>query len=512
MMDNKNWPHEAPSNGRHSDTNTEPQGHPDPQALGQTLAGEGGEPRESKLGQEIEEKDAQADGPVAETRAADFELPPSPGRAKYFSEHTFVPFKPLDHRIPELYLPIGLVDRLFQQEQDQLSRESEERMARMEAHRKQHEAERERAEQEKKKLEQEQAKAKASASDKAGGPKGNPEAFRLALEKTPKKRRLQVYSLDAVEKLRSTANTADTDVVKRSDAIGRLLIERGPYRRVGIPRSVQTVLDLKQDHPHFTEVIEFVANHVALQRVSSKPVRLPPMLFFGPPGVGKTHFTEALAMAMGVPVRRHPMDQAETSSAFLGSEKTWGNSHYGLVFELLGLGDCANPVVILDELDKAQTMGSSSGRAMSPTTVLHSLLEPVSAAHVRDNSLELELDASLISWIATANYPQLIAPTLRSRLKEFLIMSPCAEQAIQVARSVVRNAIEQSGVNMAEPDKRFILALTPLSPREIYQVVMAAAAKAVASKQCALGLEHLPEDLAEVDAEDGVTERRAQLH
>ncbi|QRR34019.1 AAA family ATPase [Hydrogenophaga sp. YM1] len=512
MMDNKNWPHEAPSTGRHGDTNAEPQGHHDLQALGQPPAGEGGERREGKQGQEIEENSAQVEGPVAETRTADFELPPAPGRAKYFSEHTFVPFKPLDHRIPELYLPIGLVERLFQQEQDQLNRESEERLARMDARRKEQEAERERAEQERKKLEQEQAKAKTAVVNKAGGPKGNPEAFRLALEKTSKKRRLQVYSLDAVEKMRSTANTADTDVVKRSEAIGRLLIERGPYRRVGIPRSVQTVLDLKQDHPHFTEVIEFVANHVALQRVSSKPVRLPPMLFFGPPGVGKTHFTEALAKTMGVPVRRHPMDQAETSSAFLGSEKTWGNSHYGLVFELLGLGDYANPVVILDELDKAQTMGSSSGRAMSPTTVLHSLLEPVSAAHVRDNSLELELDASLITWIATANYPQLIAPTLRSRLKEFLIMPPNAEQAIQVARSVVRNAIQQSGVSMAEPDKRFILALTPLSPREIYQAVMAAVAKAVAARQLMLGIEHLPVELLEDECMNEAGERCAKFH
>jgi hypothetical protein len=512
MTVNQNWPHEAPSKGRHCDTNAVPQGHHGPQAVGKTLGGEGGERRGSKQGTEIEDKGAQAEDPVAETRTADFESPPSSGRAKYFTEHNFVPFKPLDHRIPELYLPIGLVERLFRQEQDQLSRESHERLARTEARRKEQETERERAEQEKKKLEQKQAKAQTAVADKAGGQNGNPEAFRLALEKTPKKRRLQVYSLDAVEKLRSTANTADSDVVRRSDAIGRLLLQRGPYRRVGIPRSAQTVLDLKQDHPHFTEVIDFVANHVALQRVSSKPVRLPPMMFFGPPGVGKTHFTEALAKAMGVPVRRHPMDQAETSSAFLGSEKTWGNSHYGLVFELLGLGDCANPVVILDELDKAQTMGSSSGRAMSPTTVLHSLLEPVSAAHVRDNSLELELDASLISWIATANYPQFIAPTLRSRLKEFLIMPPNAEQAIQVARSVVRSTIHQSGVNIEEPDKRFILALTPLSAREIHQAVMAAVAKAVAAKQSVLSAALLPVELSK--DEEGVEngERGALLH
>ncbi|WP_337179458.1 hypothetical protein [Hydrogenophaga borbori] len=398
-MDNKNWPHEAPSTGRHGDANTEPQAHSDPQALGQTLAGEGSERGESKQGQEIEEKDAQADGPVAETRTADFELPSSPGRAKYFSEHNFMSFKPLDHRVPELFLPIGLVERLFQQEQDQLSRESEERLARMEARRREQEAERERAEQERKRLEQEQAKAKTAVADKAGGPKGSPEAFRQALEKTPKKRRLQVYSLDAVEKLRSTANTADTDVVKRSDAIGRLLIERGPY---------------------------------------------------------------------------------------------------------------ANPVVTLDELDKAQTMGSSSGRAMSPTTVLHSLLEPVSAAHVRDNSLELELDASLISWIATANYPWWVPATLRSRFKEFLIAPPDAEQAIQLSTSVVKNALKVAGFDAGQVDRRIVVALAHLSAREIFQRVMAAAAVAARRGTREIEMQDLPRD----DLMDGTesNERQTSLH
>lgn len=445
-----------------------------------------------------------ANGAALQRQDGGFDLPPAPGRSKFFTEANFVPHKSFEHGTEELLLPLDLADRLAQLEDERLRQQSEERRLRAEVRMK--EAEQEKAQ--KAQADKEAKSRDASAVDVAG--KGDPKAYRQYLEKMPKKRRLQVYALDAVEKLRNL-KTSDTEVHKRNETLASFLIEAGPYRRVGAPRNVQAVLDLKRDHPHFGEVIDFVANHAALQRVSPKPLRLPPMLFYGAPGVGKTHFTEALAKVLGVPVRRHPMDQAETSSAFLGSEKTWGNSHYGLVFELLGLGDWANPVVILDELDKAQSLTSMSGRGVSPTTVLHSLLEPVSSAHVRDNSLELELDASLISWIATANYPQLIAPTLRSRLREFLIMPPTAEQAIQVARSVVRNAISATGVAMAEPDKRVILALTPLSAREIYQVVVAAVAKALAGKQRVLGLEHLPQELLDDDAQDA-GEHRAQLH
>ncbi|MGC4395659.1 hypothetical protein [Hydrogenophaga crocea] len=64
------------------------------------------------------------------------------------------------------------------------------------------------------------------------------------------------------------------------------------------------------------------------------------------------------------------MDRAETLPALLGSDITWGNSRYGLIFDLLGLGECANPLVILDELDKAQVINKTSGGISSPTGAL----------------------------------------------------------------------------------------------------------------------------------------------
>ncbi|WP_251711460.1 AAA family ATPase [Hydrogenophaga intermedia] len=224
-------------------------------------------------------------------------------------------------------------------------------------------------------------------------------------------------------------------------------------------------------------------------------------------GVGKTHFCESLAKVLGVPVRRHPMDQAETSGALLGSDAVWGNSRYGLVFDLLGLGEYANPLVILDELDKAQTMGKTSGGFSSPTGVLHSLLEPVSAAQVRDISLDLELDASQIAWIATANYPWWVPATLRSRFREFLIMPPDAEQAIQLSRSVVRNALKAAGFGAGEPDRRIVVALAHLSAREIYQVILATAATAARRNAPEIQMHDLPCEALAVNAntQGGIT-------
>lgn len=308
----------------------------------------------------------------------------------------------------------------------------------------------------------------------------NPTCFCEQVAALPEKKRLAVYSPQAIKKLEKSAASVDSDVHKRNAQLFAQLSPKGALRRVGLARSIDDVLALENSHPHFSEVIQFVADRIAMQKASRRPVRLPPMMLFGPPGVGKTHFCEALASVLNVPVRRHPMDQAETSSALLGSDQSWSNSRYGLVFELLALGDHANPVVILDELDKAGRTSSSSGGLTSPTAVLHSLLEPVSALRVRDISVDIELDASLITWIATANYPWLIAPTLRSRMKEFLIRMPTAEQALLVATSVVTQAMKDSGTTWREqPDRRFIAAVAHLSAREIYQATATAAAAAV---------------------------------
>jgi hypothetical protein len=308
----------------------------------------------------------------------------------------------------------------------------------------------------------------------------SPAGFCEQVAELPPRKRNAVYSPDAIRKLEKGAASADSDVHKRNAQLFAQLSPKGALRRVGLTRRIDDVLALQLSHPHFSEVIQFVADRIALQKASRRPVGIPPMMLFGPPGVGKTHFCEALAAILHVPVRRHPMDQAETSSALLGSEQTWGNTRYGLVFEMLALGDYANPVVILDELDKACRGQSSGGNMQSPTAVLHSLLEPVSALRVRDISVDIELDASLITWIATANYPWLIPPTLRSRLKEFLIRMPTAEQALLVASSVVAQAIRDSGAAWREPpDRRFIAAVAHLSAREIYQATATAAASAV---------------------------------
>ncbi len=505
--------------------------------------------------------------PMVRRRPPSFTRKPGVGRARFLSDGNFVDFPQFaGNYAQDLLLPPGVGEQ-FKALKERLERERAEQegeepppagMNWKQVNAQEH-AERVRLRKrqaaEKAAREEEQAREKMDAQLKRMGLNPDQGKFHKMLAKLPHTQRLQVYRPEDVQRLSASPQTVDSDVKKRGESLGYLLKARGPWRRLGLPESVEAILALEEDHPHFVEVIQFVANHVALQKMrigspenggerateaetksatgkvragkgagrlrspgtndagateNQPPVRLPPMLLFGPPGVGKTHFCESLAKVLGVPVRRHPMDQAETSSALLGSDATWGNSRFGLVFDLLGLGDYANPLVILDELDKAQVIAKSSGGLSSPTGVLHSLLEPISAANVRDISLDLEMDASQITWIATANYPWWVPETLRSRFKEFLIAPPDARQAIQLARSVVKSALKAAGFGIGEPDRQFVLAVAHLSAREIYQATVSAAASAARDNAKAVGLMHLPRDAHQGEA--GVEGAYTWLH
>ncbi|MGC4395693.1 AAA family ATPase [Hydrogenophaga crocea] len=503
---------------------------------------------------------------IKKRRPASFTARPTEGRARLHNEKTFVVYHRFadDYRL-DLMLPPGVGEQ-FDALKERLKKEDNEKRAWEASNpepaedrarlRRLVKQEEERREQEQKRLAAERAerdakenKERIKARLRSMGVDPDQSGFRNQVSKLPASQRLRVYREDNVQRMASAAQSVDSDIKKRNESIGFMLNAKGPWRRLGAPESVDAILALEGDHPHFGEVIQFVANHVALQKMRSQapghesaesaksandaqasgtgkkaragkgkskaaiadagvpgeeegkpPVRLPPLLLFGPPGVGKTHFCESLAKVLGVPVRRHPMDQAETSSALLGSDITWGNSRYGLIFDLLGLGEYANPLVILDELDKAQVISKTSGGISSPTGVLHSLLEPVSAANVRDISLDLELDASQITWIATANYPWWVPATLRSRFKEFLITPPDAEQAIQLSRSVVKHALKAAGFGVGEPDKRIVVALAHLSAREIYQVTLAAAATAARRGARELQTKDLPREIVAEEA------------
>lgn len=270
----------------------------------------------------------------------------------------------------------------------------------------------------------------------------------------------------------------------RMRALLEKLATRGPDRRVGRPQGWRGSLEaLEVLLPHFRAPLGLVRNSLALSEASSVPVRIPPLLLLGPPGVGKTLFSHRLAEMLGVPQASIAFDQANAGSQLFGSDKYWANTQAGLLFQLLCEGEYANPVVLLDELDKA-AVGSSGSRALDPLAQLHGALEIQTARRAKDVSTDIEFDASLVTYVATANSLRGMGLPLLSRFEIFAIDPPTQSEAVGIARQIAQQAERRLG--LTEPvafDRKCFYVLAHMSPRLMVRTVDKAVAEAVAQKR-----------------------------
>lgn len=312
-----------------------------------------------------------------------------------------------------------------------------------------------------------------------------------------------VYSFDAPGKLfiRSGLNTPDKDVRKRDEELYKKMNFARSLRDIARPQDIVQTLDtLRLSQPHFGAVIDLIRGQLLLGERLNKTVRIPPILLDGAPGLGKTHFALELAKALGTTIKRISFDSAVTSAALMGSERRWGNTQFGAVFELICLGEHANPIIVLDEIDKFNDRPD-----WNPLAPLHTLLEPSTAKCVRDISVDFEFDASLITWIATSNRKRLLPDSLRSRFREFEIVKPSAQAAIELATAVVGKCFaDMQLADFEPPDKQWVVSLAHLTAREITQAMEQALANAVDQGRNRLTLADLPADVRADDVDEAL--------
>lgn len=284
---------------------------------------------------------------------------------------------------------------------------------------------------------------------------------------------------DAAKSLRS----ADKEVNERHAKLRALLIHKGPDRLLVRPAGWRTAVEtLEAAMPHFREPLRLLRNSLALADATGRPVRVQPMLLLGPPGLGKTYFTHRVAELLGAPHASIGFDQSTAGSDLHGSSAHWGNSSSGLLFNLLCMGDVANPLVLLDELDKSC---SGTGRGeVDPLAQLHSALEPETSRCTVDVSLGIEFDASQVVYVGTANTLRGLTGPILSRMEVFSIEPPEPSGSVELARDVVNQLLIRLNLKgTLDFERKGLYVLAHLSPRLMGRVAHKAIAAAVVAGQ-----------------------------
>lgn len=180
-----------------------------------------------------------------------------------------------------------------------------------------------------------------------------------------------------------------------------------------VSEAIQVLADQASNCREFLTLV-LAQIHLHQYTGQRSPLRLLPTLLVGPPGVGKTFVVERLARTLNMPYERISLSNATEGFVLSGCPQGYGTSTPGEVAQKLSLSPVINPIVILDELDKAAYQRTD--RATVEGALL-SLLEPETATHFEDACLRVPLDASHVTWIATANSTASIPEPILSRFQ-----------------------------------------------------------------------------------------------
>ena len=315
-----------------------------------------------------------------------------------------------------------------------------------------------------------------------------------------------VYDVGDVEKALHELSPSANEALR---TLYEKMVRLGGQRFTVKPSALPAMERLFDELPNFTEVLEDIRKHLALCIDSNDSVELPPMLLLGEPGIGKTHFARKVAELLGTGFGFVPMSSLTAGWVLSGASSQWKNAKPGKVFDTFLNGDYANPVIVVDELDKASGDGQ-----YDPLGALYELLEIETATRFIDEFVELPIDASGAVWLATANdagaHPRAAAQPPERVRDRGARRRRLARIALSIYREI-RNSHDWGRQFPEAPSESALDKLASLAPREMRRALQAAFGNAKLAGRSELGPDDIQDGRARAQAADRVLARSRRV-
>ncbi len=198
---------------------------------------------------------------------------------------------------------------------------------------------------------------------------------------------------------------------------------------------------LNRDHFGLEKVKDRILEYLAIRNIVEQ-MKGPILCIVGPPGVGKTSLARSVAEAVNRKFVRISLGGVKDQAEIRGHRKTYIGSMPGKIIAALKRAGTANPVILLDEIDK---MGNDYRG--DPAAAMLEVLDPEQNCAFNDHYLDLDFDLSHCLFIATANSTEGIPGPLLDRMELIRIAGYTEDEKLQIAtKYLVTKQIKEHGL------------------------------------------------------------------